>query len=92
MVATCPPPQPRTPQEVLPSSKVTASRVPGIGLALARTLAEAEGGRLLLQRPAPRPVFVLLLPAGRAPDPADAASDGVGQNTTGRPVFKRRGV
>jgi len=49
------------------------SKGQGIGLGLARSLAEAEGGRLRLTRPAP-PVFTLLLPAG--PEDADTPMDG----------------
>jgi signal transduction histidine kinase len=35
----------------------------GVGLALARSLAAADGGRLVLERPGPRPTFSLLLHA-----------------------------
>jgi signal transduction histidine kinase len=36
----------------------------GIGLALARSLAETDGARLILERAAPHPVFALILPFG----------------------------
>jgi signal transduction histidine kinase len=34
----------------------------GVGLAMARSLAEAEGARLVLERPGPRPMFAVVIP------------------------------
>jgi signal transduction histidine kinase len=45
----------------------------GIGLPLARSLAEAEGGRLIIRRSSP-PTFSLLLPAGGYGSPHQSAS------------------
>lgn len=53
----------------------------GIGLALARSLAEAEGGRLLLAQASPSPTFNLLLPL----------ADSTGRATT-FPRVRRRGA
>jgi hypothetical protein len=58
----------------------------GIGLVLARSPGEAEGGRLLLQRPAPNPVFALLLPADRPADPTGADLGRVVQQPAGSQI------
>ena len=55
----------------------------GIGLPLARSLAEAEGGRLVVRRSGPRPVFTLLLPL-HAPD-ADRPDAAIALAVAGEP-------
>lgn len=60
-------------EQPLFAERPTGTERHGLGLPLARSLAEAEGGRLVVRRAGPRPVFSLLLPIQ---DRVEAASDG----------------
>ncbi|MGK5112858.1 MULTISPECIES: sensor histidine kinase [unclassified Geodermatophilus] len=69
-------PGPLAPEDTVFSGRADRRDGHGIGLALARRLAEAEQGRLELTRPSP-PVFTLLLPTApvAVPDREPGATD-----------------
>jgi signal transduction histidine kinase len=56
------------PERIFERRETTTPGGTGIGLALARSLAESEGGRLVLERARPGALFALVLPAAWAAD------------------------
>ncbi|MDQ1656656.1 MAG: hypothetical protein QOD41_1739, partial [Cryptosporangiaceae bacterium] len=70
-----------------PSGAPDATAPHGLGLPLARALAEAEGGRLVITRPGPHPVLTLFLPA---PAPAEHPAEHPAEDPAEDPVAPAR--